>query len=81
MLALGLLDGPDGLLRMALDPDLSDDDELAWQLVTDVNDPQRGVLDAGQAIVEARGAERFEQLLSQAGWQPDEPWTPLHRDL
>ncbi|GAA4419544.1 hypothetical protein GCM10023169_10340 [Georgenia halophila] len=81
ILALGLLDGPDGLLRMAVDPDLRDDDELSRQLVADVNDPQRGVLDVGNAIVEARGAERFSQLLSEEGWQPDEPWTPFRRDL
>lgn len=81
VLALGLLDGPDGLLRMAVDPDLRDDEELSRQLVADVNDPQRGVLDAGHAIVEARGAERFSQLLAEEGWQPDEPWTPLRRDL
>ncbi|WP_104106223.1 GNAT family N-acetyltransferase [Nocardioides sp. 616] len=80
-LALGLLDGPDGLLRMALHPDLRDDEELCRQLVADVDDPSRGVLGAGEAIVEARGAERFSQLLSEEGWQPDEPWTPLHRDL
>ncbi|MCA1783803.1 MAG: GNAT family N-acetyltransferase [Dermatophilaceae bacterium] len=81
VLAIGLLDGPDGLLRLAVDPDLCEDDELARQLVADVNDPRRGVLDAGNAIVEARGAERPSQLLSQAGWQPDEPWTPMHVDL
>jgi GNAT superfamily N-acetyltransferase len=81
ILALGLLDGPDGLLRMAVDPDLRDEDELSRQLVADVNDPQRGVLDAGNAIVEARGAERFSQLLSEEGWQADEPWTPFRRDL
>ncbi|MFE4634505.1 hypothetical protein ACFRJ1_14185 [Streptomyces sp. NPDC056773] len=22
----------------------------------------------------------FSQLLAEEGWQPDEPWTPLHRD-
>lgn len=81
ILALGLLDGPNGLLRMAVDPDLRDDDELSRQLAADVNDPERGVLDAGSAIVEARGAEHFSQLLQHEGWQLDEPWTPLHRDL
>ena len=81
VLAVGLLDGPDGLLRMAVDPRFSDDDDLSRQLVADVQDPQLGVLEAGNAIVEARGAKRFAQRLSEAGWQPDEPWTPLHRDL
>jgi len=80
MLALGLLDGPD-LLRIAIDPDLGGDEELSRQLRADVQTPQRGVLDAGHAIVEARGAERFSRLLLQAGWQSGEPWTPLRRDL
>lgn len=80
LLALGLLDGP-GLLRMAVDPAHRGDDELSRQLVADVNDPQRGVLSAGQAVVEARGVERFSRLLSEEGWQPDELWTPLHRNL
>lgn len=79
ILALGLLDGPDGLLRMAVDPDLRNDDELARQLADDVNDVQRGVLEAGNAVVEARGAKRFSQLLTREGWQLDEPWTPLSR--
>ncbi|WP_265520873.1 GNAT family N-acetyltransferase [Oerskovia flava] len=78
--ALGLLDGP-GLLRMAVDPDLRDDDELAQQVVADVRTPERGVLDAGSAAVEARGARRVAQVLAQHGWQPDEPWTPLHKNL
>ena len=81
VLAIGLLDGPDGLLRLAVDPDVRDDEELSRQLVADVQDPQRGVLAGGDAIVEARGASRFAELLAQAGWRPDEPWTPLHRDL
>ncbi len=78
-LALGLLDGPDGLLRMAIDPGLGDDDELARQVADDVSDPQRGVLDGDNAVVEARGAERLSQLLLREGWQLDEPWTPLSR--
>ena len=81
VLAIGLLDGPDGLLRMAVDPDVRNDEELSRHLVADVQDPQRGVLAGGDAIVEARGASRFAELLAQAGWRPDEPWTPLHRDL
>lgn len=81
ILALGLLDGPDGLLRMALDPGLRDDDELARQLADDVSDPQRGVLDGDNAVVEARGARRLLPLLLRQGWQLDEPWTPLSRTL
>ena len=80
ILALGLLDGPQ-LLRLAVDPELCEDDELARQLAADVDDPRRGVLEAGSAVVEARGAGRLSRLLSERGWQPDEPWTPLRRDL
>ncbi|MGB6005489.1 MAG: hypothetical protein WBG36_12855 [Ornithinimicrobium sp.] len=36
--AVGLLDGPQ-LLRMAVDPESRDDEELARQIVADVNDP------------------------------------------
>ncbi len=81
VVAIGLLDGPDGLLRMAVDPALREDEELSRQLCADVQNTQRGVFDAGSAIVEARGARRFTELLAQAGWRTDEPWTPLHRDL
>ena len=80
ILAVGLLDGPQ-LLRMAVDPDLRDDDELASQVVADVDDHRHGVLDAGSANIEARGAERLAQLLLESGWQEDELWTPFHRDL
>lgn len=31
--------------------------------------------------MEARGAERLCGLLLGRGWEPDEPWTPLRRDL
>lgn len=81
VLTIGPLDGPDGLLRMAVDPDVRREEELSRQLVADVQDPQPGLLAGGDAIVEARGAKRFAELLAQAGWRPDEPWTPLHRDL
>lgn len=80
ILALGLLDGHH-LLRVAVDPNQRDDEELAHQIVADVTAPQRGVLDAGGATIEARGARRFSELLAKHGWRPDEPWTPLHRDL
>lgn len=80
ILALGLLDGPQ-LLRMAVDPEMRDDDELAHRVLADVNDPERGALHAGSATVEARGAHRLAGLLGEHGWRPDELWTPFHRDL
>lgn len=78
--ALGLLDGPQ-LLRMALDPAVRDEDVLVRRVVADVDDPARGVLEAGQAVVEARGADPLNALLADRGWQHDDPWTPLRLDL
>ena len=80
ILAVGLLDGPD-LLRMALAPDASHDDELARQLLADVTKADAGVLPPGPASVEARFGEHFRCLLLDAGWTADEPWTPLSRNL
>lgn len=80
ILAVGLLDGRD-LLRMAVDPRLCDDDPLASRLASDIDDPQCGVLPAGAATIEARAVPRLTRVLSAQGWQPDEPWTPLRRDL
>lgn len=80
ILAVGLLDGPQ-LLRMALDPEHSDDDGLALRILADLQDAKGGVLDPGEAAVEARGASGLSRALSGSGWQSDEPWTPLHRDL
>lgn len=79
MLALGLLN--DELLRMALDPDLTEDDELARAIVADIEDPSAGVLSTGSAAIEARGALRVSQLLLNSGWRPDELSTPLRLDL
>ena len=81
MVALGLLDGPDGLLRLALDPVLRHDDALARGIAADVVDAARGVLPAGEVIVEARGATALQDALISAGFKPDEPWTPLRRDV
>lgn len=39
------------------------------------------MLPAGPAAVEARSGHAFRSLLEARGWLPDEPWTPLHRDL
>lgn len=80
ILAIGLLDGP-RLLRMAVHPELREDERLAGQLANDVKDPQRGVLPEGAATIETRGTPSFSEALSAQGWQPDEPWTPLHLDL
>ncbi|MGW8954551.1 GNAT family N-acetyltransferase [Streptomyces sp. NPDC055709] len=80
ILAVGLLDGP-GLLRLTIAPDAQRDEELAEQLVEDVTEPERGVLPAGKVAVEAPMGAWAQDLLSEAGWSADEPWTPLRRDL
>lgn len=80
LLAVGLLDGPH-LLRLALDPAARDDDGLAVQVAADVSDDARGVLPAGDAAVEARGAGSLDRTLAGRGWESGEWWTPLRRDL
>ncbi|MGY1577358.1 GNAT family N-acetyltransferase [Streptomyces sp. MN13] len=80
ILAVGLLDGP-GLLRLTIAPDAQRDEELARQLVEDVTDPERGVLPEGRVNVEAPMGAMVQDLLSEVGWEVDEPWTPLRRDL
>jgi ribosomal protein S18 acetylase RimI-like enzyme len=80
ILAVGLLDGPD-LLRLTIAPDARRDAELARQLVEDVTAPDRGVVGEGKVNVEAPLGALVKDLLSEAGWPADEPWTPLRRDL
>lgn len=80
MLAIGLLDGPD-LLRMTIAPDARQDEELTRRLVEDIDDPERGVLPEGKVYVEAPMDALLQDLLPERGWSPDEPWTPLRRDL
>lgn len=80
LVALGLLDEP-GVLRMAMDPAAFDDDELARQITSDVSTPDSGVLAAGEAAIEARGASSLQRFLSDEGWTADELWTPFRRAL
>jgi ribosomal protein S18 acetylase RimI-like enzyme len=80
ILAVGLLDGPT-LLRLTIAPDAVREEELAQQLLEDVTDPERGVLPAGRVAIESPRGVRVKDLLSGAGWDADEPWTPLRRNL
>jgi GNAT superfamily N-acetyltransferase len=80
ILAVGLLDGP-GLLRVAIAPEAQHDEELAQQMAADVTQPERDVLPAGKVSIEARFGALFRGLLFDDGWDADEPWTPLCRDL
>jgi ribosomal protein S18 acetylase RimI-like enzyme len=80
ILAVGLLDSP-RLLRLAIAPEAQHDEELARHMVADVTQPERGALPHGEVYVEARFGELFRGLLLDDGWEADEPWTPLRRDL
>ncbi|MCI3222712.1 N-acetyltransferase [Streptomyces sp. NP-1717] len=80
ILAVGLLDGP-GLLRLTIAPDAHQEEELARRLVEDVTGPERGVLPGGRVNIEAPMDARVQELLREDGWNTDEPWTPLRRDL
>ena len=80
VVAVGLLDAPQ-LLRMAVAPDLQEDEELVERIRADIDHPERGVLDAGGAVVEARCGPLLTQALVDGGWRSDEPWRPLVRDL
>ncbi|GAA2567369.1 hypothetical protein GCM10010398_66320 [Streptomyces fimbriatus] len=80
ILAVGLLDGP-GLLRLTVAPDAQRDEELAQRLAEDVTAPERGVLPEGKVSIEAPTGALLQDLLSEDGWDSDEPWTPLRRDL
>lgn len=80
ILALGLLDGPK-LLRLTIAPGAQRDGGLAQQLVADVTQPGRGILPQGKVYVEAPMGALVQDLLFEDGWNTDEPWTPLRRDL
>ncbi|MEV0589669.1 GNAT family N-acetyltransferase [Nonomuraea sp. NPDC050310] len=80
ILGVGLLDGSD-LVRLAVDPEARMDEELARQMAEDVSRGERGVLAAGKAHVEALWGGRFRELLLEGGWELDEPWIPMVRDL
>lgn len=80
VLAVGLRDGP-RLLRLAIAPDAQRDGELARRLLDDMARPERGVLGAGAAYVDAPVGALVQDLLREGGWHADERWTPLRRDL
>ena len=79
--AAGMVDRDAGLIRMALAPVVDADEVFAARLVADLSDPERDVLAAGRACVEARAGTALRGLLRRSGWMPDEAWTPLRRDL
>lgn len=72
--AVGLLDEPT-FLRLAIAPEVKQDRELAQHLVEDIALPE------GKVSVEAPMDALVQDLLLESGWNADEPWTPLRRDL
>jgi GNAT superfamily N-acetyltransferase len=80
IVAIGFLDGPD-VLRATVSPERWTDAELASRVHADVSDPERGVLPAGRASVEAPNGTSLQRVLRSAGWEAGEAWTPLSRDL
>ena len=80
ILAVGMLDSRE-LLRLTIAPEAQRDEGLAQQLVADVASPERGVLPAGKVAVEAPNGTLVQDLLLEVGWNADELWTPLRRDL
>jgi GNAT superfamily N-acetyltransferase len=80
ILAVGLRDSPE-VLRLTIAPEARRDEGLAQQLVADLAAPERGVLPAGKVSVETPNGALVQDLLLEVGWNADEPWTPLRRDL
>lgn len=80
VVAVGLLDGTH-LLRLTIAPEARHDAHLARQLAADFSDSGTGVLPPGRASVEAPADAALQQVLAQSGWDTDEPFTPLRRDL
>lgn len=80
IVAVGLLDEPN-LLRLAIAPELQGDEGTARRLIEDLADPERGVLPAGKVCVEVPNGVLVKGLLSEHGWDADEPFTPLSCDL
>lgn len=80
IVAVGMLDEADWV-RMSIAPDAQRDEELAERIAADVADPARGVLIEGKVFVETPMGALVQELLFKAGWNADEPWIPLRRDL
>jgi ribosomal protein S18 acetylase RimI-like enzyme len=80
ILAVGFMDSP-SLVRLAMAREARDGQELADQMVIDLNEPARGVLPEGAVSVEARFGGLLKEGLVGEGWDTGELWIPLVRDL
>lgn len=80
IVAIGLLDGSN-LLRLAIDPQVQSNEKLAQQMTLDITEPEHGVLPKGSVYVETRSGDSLRKKLLDRGWDLDESWTSLKRDL
>jgi ribosomal protein S18 acetylase RimI-like enzyme len=80
IVAVGMLDEPDWV-RMSIVPEAQRDEELAQRIVADVTAPETGVLIEGKVFVETPMGALVQDLLFKEGWNADEPWIPVRRDL
>ncbi|HXH80312.1 GNAT family N-acetyltransferase [Nocardioides sp.] len=78
--AVGLLDEPD-LLRLTVAPECRHDENFIRALVSDLVADDGRVLPSGEVALEARFGGPLHDVLLARGWEYDEPWTPLVRDL
>src|SRR3712207_4524563 len=67
-LAVGMVDGTTGLIRMGIAPSVADDAAFAARMLADLSDPGKGVLPGGAKAVEARFGAAFRSLLHRSGW-------------
>jgi GNAT superfamily N-acetyltransferase len=80
ILAVGMLDSAT-VLRLAIATGHHRDEELARRLAEDLTATDRGVLPDGRVCVEAPAGALVREVLVETGWQDDQPWTALRRDL
>ena len=66
---------------MTIAPDARQDEELANAIADVVDDPEGGVLGAGQVFLELPPGALLHDVLGERGWPLVDPWTPLRRDL
>ncbi|XVV15942.1 GNAT family N-acetyltransferase [Actinoplanes sp. CA-131856] len=70
--AVGLVEDDGELIRMGIAPSAAADEAFAAQILADLSSVK---------AVEVRFGAALRDLLQRSGWTPDEPWTPLSRDL
>ena len=70
LVAIGLLDEP-FWLRVAIAPDLRQDEPLARRLAADVSDPERGVLPTENVWFDVPRGALLRDLMSSLGWGGD----------